>query len=489
MSGPDPFQQRVAGILLHPTSLPGEPGPGDLGSEAWRFAEFLATAGMRLWQVLPLGPTLGDRSPYQNTSVHAGDPLLVSPRRLADQGWLRSLPEPQQNHEAWRRACLRQAWEGFRHQADPAAREDLARFREEHSFWLEDFALFQAIREVLGLRAWTDWPAPLRDREPTALERFAREHAEMLERIRFEQYCFFRQWHALRAHAHSLGVRLFGDMPIFAAHDCAEVWAHRRFFKLDAGGRPRVVAGVPPDYFSRTGQRWGNPVYDWEALEADGFGWWIERMRTQLELYDLVRIDHFRGFAATWEIPANETTAEQGRWVPGPGEALFRRLEQAFGPLPVVAEDLGTITEDVVALRERLGYPGMKVLQFAFGGGADNPYLPHNHEPLSVVYTGTHDNDTTLGWYRAAAPAVRAHLDAYAPGGEPMPWRLNRMALASVGRLAILPMQDVLGLGSEGRMNTPGVSEGNWRWRFHWDQVETGLAERLREMNALYGRF
>jgi len=281
---------------------------------------------------------------------------------------------------------------------------------------------------------------------------------------------------------------MFGDMPIFAAHDCAEVWAHRRYFKLDARGRPVVVAGVPPDYFSRTGQRWGNPVYDWDALEADDYGWWVDRMRTQLELFDLIRIDHFRGFAAAWEIPADEKTAEHGAWVSGPGEKLFRRLEAAFGPLPVVAEDLGTITPDVEALRERLGYPGMKILQFAFGGGADNPYLPHNHVPLSVIYTGTHDNDTTLGWYRTLPEEVRRHLHAYAPLEDAVPWNLVRLALASVGRLAVLPMQDVLGLGSEARMNRPGVSGGNWRWQFAWEQVETGLAERLRSLNGLYGR-
>ncbi|RMG29060.1 MAG: 4-alpha-glucanotransferase [Gammaproteobacteria bacterium] len=482
-----PLVRRAAGILLHPTSLPAENGLGDLGSTAWRFAEFLAAAGMRIWQVLPLGPTLGDLSPYQNLSVHAGNPRLISLQRLREWGWLDTLPAPSGSEEAWRRNCLEAAWRGFQARADSAQWEALEAFRESHP-WLGDFALFCAIRETQGLRAWTAWPALLRDRDPEALAQFAATHRDRVQRIEFEQYCFFRQWHELRAHVHGLGIRLFGDMPIFAAHDCAEVWANRRYFKLDACGRPRVVAGVPPDYFSRTGQRWGNPLYDWDALEAEGFQWWVERMRTQLELYDLVRIDHFRGFVAAWEIPAGERTAVHGTWVPGPGERLFRRLVQEFGPLPVVAEDLGTITDDVVALREALGFPGMKVLQFAFGGDAHNPYLPHNHEPGAVVYTGTHDNDTTLGWYRSLQPQVRDHLEAYAPSGEPMPWRLVRMALASVARLAVIPMQDVLALGSEARMNTPGRRGGNWRWQFSWEQVEEGLAERLRELNRLYGR-
>ena len=483
-----PFDRRMAGILLHPTSLPAGEGFGDLGSEAWRFAEFLAASGMRVWQVLPLGPTLDDLSPYQNTSVHAGNPLLVSLRRLQEWGWLDSVPEPRRPWAVWKRRALALAWQGFEARADADARAALEEFRERHAVWLEDFALFEAIRESEQGRAWTDWPAALRDRDPEALARFSRDHADVIRRVEFEQYCFFRQWSELRAHARELGILMFGDMPIFAAHDCAEVWAHRRYFKLDAQGCPVVVAGVPPDYFSRTGQRWGNPVYDWEALEADDYGWWVERMRTQLELHDLVRIDHFRGFAAAWEIPAGETTAVHGAWVPGPGEKLFRRLEAVFGPLPVVAEDLGTITEDVVALRERLGYPGMKILQFAFDGGADNPYLPHNHVSLSVIYTGTHDNDTTLGWYRSLPDHVREHLHAYAPLKDDPPWNLVRLALASVGRLAVLPMQDVLALGSEARMNRPGVSGGNWRWQFAWEQLAEGLAERLRDLNRLYGR-
>lgn len=475
---------RRAGLLLHPTSLPGPQPRGDLGREAHNFIDFLAAAGMGVWQMLPLGPTHEDLSPYQCTSVHAGDPQLISLAALVDDGWLDAKDARRSSEEA-----LAIAHVIFREQADSEARQAFDAFRNTHAAWLPDFALYQALREAQGGRSWTDWPAPLRDRDPAALKAARHELAGRIEGVAFEQFLFFRQWQALRAHARAAGIRLFGDMPIFVAHDSAEVWAHREYFLLDDEGRPTVVAGVPPDYFSETGQRWGNPLYDWARMQADGFAWWVERLRTQRELFDLIRIDHFRGFEAYWEIPAEAETAIDGRWVHAPGRALFARLREVFGELPLVAEDLGTITPEVEALRREFGLPGMKILQFAFGGGADNPYLPHWHERLSVVYTGTHDNDTTLGWYASVPAEVQAHVQAYlGHPGEAMPWPLIRAALASVAALAVVPMQDVLALDSAHRMNRPGEAEGNWRWRFEWKMVPGDLAKRLHGLNALYGR-
>ena len=493
----DPFARRRAGLLLHLASLPG-PGPvGTLGPEAHRFLELLAGAGQTVWQMLPVGPTHADGSPYQCLSDHAGNPAFLDPRPLAEAGWLR----PEEAGPGF----LERAWEGFRHRAGP---EDLAAweaFRVAEGWWLEDYALFMALREAQGGRPWWEWPEPLRRREPGALERSRGELAEALERRRFEQFLFHRQWEALRAAARSRGILLFGDLPVFVAHDSVEAWTRPELFKLDAEGRPEVVAGVPPDYFSATGQRWGNPVYRWEALAAEGYRWWIRRLESQLRRFDLVRIDHFRGFEACWEIPAHEPTAQAGRWVPGPGDALFEALERHLlqrgpgggagrgGRLPVVAEDLGLVTPEVEALRRRHGLPGMKVLQFAFGGGADNPYLPHRHEPEAVVYTGTHDNDTTLAWYETLGPAARAHLEAYLPearpgAGLPMPWPLIRAALASVAVLAVLPVQDVAGLGAGHRLNRPGTRVGNWRWRLRWEWLGEEALRRLRELTELYGR-
>ena len=478
------LDRRRAGILLHPTSLPGPGSQGRLGSEARRFIDFLAACGVSVWQVLPLGPTHADGSPYQCLSAHAGDPALVDLADLIARGWL-----PPDADLADRSACLSRAWHGFQAHADAAAWDAFKAFRHRHRHWLEDFALFMALRRRFPSGSWADWPRPLRDRQPSALQRAREEEAEAIEREVFVQYLFFSQWQALREQARERGIRLFGDMPIFVAWDSADVWAHRDWFKLDADGRPEVVAGVPPDYFSPTGQRWGNPHYDWARMEEDGFRWWVERMGTQLELFDLVRIDHFRGFEACWEIPAGDETAEHGWWAKAPGEALLSRLFAVFGQLPLVAEDLGIITPEVEALRDRFGLPGMKILQFAFDGGPQNPYLPHNVIPNSVIYTGTHDNDTTLGWYRHDEPRLRPVLADYL-GCEPadMPWPLIRLALASVSRLAVLPLQDVLALGSEHRMNTPGTTEGNWRWRFDWAMVPEDAAGRLRHLNEIFGR-
>ncbi len=481
-----PPASRHAGILLHPSSLPGPGKHGELGAEAQRFVEFLAACGITVWQTLPLGPTHHDSSPYQCLSLFAGNPLLISLERLAEQGWLspEALHPPKQ-----RRRLLMQAQQTFSQQATAEQRAAYAAFRIEQAYWLEDYALYRALKQAHDERAWTQWPDKLRDREPEALEQARSGMEPLIEHIHFEQFIFSEQWQTLKGAANARGIRLFGDMPIFVAHDSADVWTHRADYDLDAQGNPHVVAGVPPDYFSSTGQRWGNPHYRWEHIATTGFRCWIERLRRQLQLFDLVRIDHFRGFEAHWEIPADHPTAMHGRWVPAPGDALFQALQQHFGALPLVAEDLGLITPEVHALRDKYGLPGMKVLQFAFDGNAKNPYLPHQHEHNCVVYTGTHDNDTTLGWFHNLTPEQKQYVDDYlGVPGEPMPWPLIRAALASVAHLAVIPMQDILMLGGEARMNTPGTIEGNWRWRFSWDQVTPDLSGRVRHLNRLYNR-
>ncbi|HKK14844.1 MAG TPA: 4-alpha-glucanotransferase [Gammaproteobacteria bacterium] len=483
------FIRRRAGLLLHPTSLPGPGGQGDLGPEAYRFVDFLQDCGCSVWQMLPLGPTHADRSPYQCLSVHAGSPRLISLDLLARWGWLEFPGDSEGDPQEARQVHLEAAYNGFRRRATGEQQAEYDAFVQRHD-WLEDYALYQALRDEHQGRAWLDWPAPLRDRHLSALNEARRRLAGALEQIRFQQFVFYRQWHALRAYANERGVLLFGDMPIFVAHDSAEVWAHREFFALDETGSQQVVAGVPPDYFSETGQRWGNPHYRWDALQADHFGWWVQRMGSQLELFDLVRVDHFRGFQAYWEIPAEAETAVDGRWVEAPGEALFERLYHEFHQLPLVAEDLGYITPEVESLRRRFALPGMKVLQFAFDGGPGNPYLPHNHEALGVAYTGTHDNDTTVGWFDRIDEQARAHVRDYL-GLDPqagMPWPLIRAAMASVARLAVVPMQDIMGLGSADRMNVPGQTEDNWVWRFTWDQVPEDAAPRLAHLVRLYGR-
>mgnify|MGYP000961867040 CR=1 FL=1 len=454
---------------------------GTLGRAAYRFIDHLAACGVTVWQMLPLGPTHGDGSPYQCLSSHAGSPGFIDYDLLCEQA-------------AWcpaETANLSDAWQGFERAADAAARTDLARFVREEAHWLDDYALFVALREQQGMSAWFDWPQPLRERHALAMQQARIELGVRIEQLCFEQYLFFRQWNALRAHAHARGVLLFGDMPIYVAHDSAEVWAQPELFSVDAQGQCESVAGVPPDYFSATGQRWGNPLYRWERHLAEGFAWWKARFATQLKLFDIVRIDHFRGLEAYWSIPADCATAIDGEWVLAPGDALLVSLRETFGALPVVAEDLGIITEEVTALRQKHGLPGMRILQFAFDGSAENPYLPHNHTADSVVYTGTHDNDTTLGWWNSLDENAKQHVHDYLCGEdepESMPWLLMRIALESVAQLAIIPMQDLLELGSEARMNTPGTTEGNWLWRYDEAQCTPQRAQRMREAVALYGR-
>lgn len=495
---------RTSGILLHPTSLPGPHGAGDLGPAAYHFVDWLQSAGQKLWQILPLGGVGPGNSPYMSSSAFAGNVLLIDLAELAACGWLTDadlVPDPGFRDDRidyaalipWRMARLARAAQACAEHATPAQRAAYEAFCAEHASWLEDYALFMALAEAHPGRDWADWPAMLARREPAALRSAATAHAERIAFWRFGQWCFFRQWQRLRAYANARGISIVGDAPIFIAPQSADVWARQDLFELDAEGRQRVVAGVPPDYFSATGQRWGNPLYRWSAHAADGYAWWTERVRHTFTLVDIVRIDHFRGFAAYWEIPASEPTAVHGRWLPGPGLALFEAIAKALGPLPIIAEDLGIITPDVDALRRATQLPGMRVLQFAFGGGADNLYLPHHHEAATVVYTGTHDNDTTRGWWQAASAAERDHVARYLGRradelDTDIHWTLIRMAWASVADTAITPLQDVLGLDAAHRMNLPGEGDGHWAWRFGWSQVRPAHGEQLAALTQMYAR-
>ncbi|MDS4031805.1 MAG: 4-alpha-glucanotransferase [Candidatus Contendobacter sp.] len=490
MSTDSPLDRRRAGLLLHPTSLPGGPGNGDLGPDAYRLVDFMGACGFTVWQTLPLGPTHGDLSPYSAQSVHAGNPRLIALDPLIAAGWLNPDGGPGSSENGWtyRQRRLREARRGFQERGG-AERGAYEVFLNQHRYWLDDYALYQAIRAAREQQAWFDWPRELRDRRPEALAEARRQLADAVAQVQFEQFLFYRQWEALKRYANERGILIFGDIPLFVGYDSADVWAQREAFLLDGEGRRTVVAGVPPDYFSATGQLWGNPHYAWERMKADGFQWWKGRIRTQFSQFDLLRIDHFRGLEAYWEIPASAETAVAGQWRQAPGDELFRALRAEFGNLPLVAEDLGIITSEVEALRDTYGLPGMKVLHFAFGGGADNPYLPHNHIVNSVAYTGTHDNNTTLGWFAELDERTRAHLFDYLGGGpERMPELLTRTVFASVARLAVVPMQDILELGGADRMNQPGVAEGNWRWRFRWEQVKPSVTEHYRHLLTLYGR-
>ncbi len=473
--------QRQAGVLLHLTSLPGDRG-GSLGSDAYGFVDFLAAAGFHVWQMLPVNPVGADGSPYQSNSAFAGNTDLIDVQYLVAQGWVEAVQEEDPCHSVWG------AWQGFCRMARAEEMSEFADFIARHTYWLEDFVLYKALHQEFN-QAWWEWPPELRDRQEKALDRARARLADQLTCFRFEQYLFFRQWRQLKSYANERGVHLFGDIPIFVAHDSAEVWARPHLFELNEVGQPIRVAGVPPDYFSSTGQRWGNPLYRWDVMRLDDYAFWEHRIKTQQELFDVIRIDHFRGFESFWAIPASEEYAINGTWVPGPGEALFQRLQAKLGQVNLVAEDLGIITDEVRALKKALKLPGMKILQFAFSGDADNPYLPYNHELCSVVYTGTHDNDTTLGWYQSLPPNDRAWVDEYlGRSGEPMPWPLIRQALGSRSRLAMLPMQDLLGLDGAHRMNMPGTTSGNWAWRFQWAEIPGDLVDRMRHLLKLYGR-
>jgi 4-alpha-glucanotransferase len=502
---------RSSGILLHPTSLPGRFGIGDLGSEAYRFVDFLAASGQSLWQVLPLGPTGYGDSPYQCFSAFAGSTLLISPERLAQegllaQGYLSRAPRfPEErvdfgNVITFKSALVREAFERFKRATDESLRAQFEEFAHEASSWLEDYTLYRALKDAHGGKAWNEWEPKLTRRDPAALARAREALRAEVEAQKFYQFLFFKQWAALKLYAHERGIKLVGDIPIFVARDSADVWTHPEQFKLDEAGNPLVVAGVPPDYFSATGQLWGNPIYNWEGMLADGFRWWIERVRATLRIFDIVRVDHFRGFAASWEIPGKDRTAEHGRWVNVPGRELFTAIKNALGDLPIIAEDLGVITPDVEALRDDFNLPGMRILQFAFGGDTENHDLPHNYIKNCVVYTGTHDNDTTRGWFESAAGEGstrnneqiererRFCLDYLNSDGREIHWDFIRALLSSVADTAVIPLQDLLGLGNEARMNLPNSTSGNWSWRYKTGALTDETGARLRKLTEIYGR-
>ncbi len=438
--------------------------------------------------MLPLGPTHNDGSPYQCLSAHAADTHLISLDWLRDRGLLDEVDD--QYDFKYHTRCLQQAHERFIKHPNTSLYQDYQGFVKQQADWLDDYALFMALHEAHDHQTWTEWDVPLRKRHKAAISKAETEYADQIAYHCFCQFVFFQQWHELRDYANERDILIFGDLPIYVALDSVDVWANPKLFSLDKDGQPKYVAGVPPDYFSDTGQRWGNPQYNWPALEADDFAWWQARFKTQLALFDLLRVDHFRGFQAYWEIKAEETTAINGRWVEAPGEALLKKLNKVFKNLPLVAEDLGIITEEVDTLRQNFQLPGMKVLQFAFDGNPHNSYLPHNHEFNAVAYTGTHDNDTTLSWYQQLADDTRTYLHQYLniPNNDKMPWPLIRAALASVCCLAVIPMQDILSLGQGQRMNTPGTTEGNWQWRFDWPQLHDGLEQDLNQLVRLYDR-
>ena len=485
--------QRRFGILLHPTSLPGRFGLGDLGPGADRFLDWMRDAGAALWQVLPLGPCGWGDSPYGAASAFAGNPYLVSPERLAAEGWIDAgalAASPDGHPAAFRDGLLDAAWARFQAGAPEERRAAFDAFCADpaQASWLDDWALFRAIRAEYPGRRWTEWPEPLARRDSAALAEARSRLSAVAGRERFAQFLFFAQWDALRRRAAALGVSLFGDMPISVAHDSADVWAHPELFDLDARGEPVAVSGVPPDYFSETGQRWGSPLYRWDRCRDEGWRWWIDRFRANLRLADVVRIDHFRGFAAYWSIAAAEPTAAAGQWRAGPGRAPFDAAREALGELPFVAEDLGVITPDVVALRDGLGFPGMRVLQFGFAED-DSPHLPHRHIGHCVAYTGTHDNDTANGWFAGAPEEERRRAADYTGSGDAGFARaLVRTAFASVAGTVVVPLQDVLELGSEARLNTPGTAAGNWRWQAAADALTPERARRLRRLAALTGR-
>ena len=491
---------RSSGIILHPTSLPGPDGIGDLGPEAYRWIRFLKQSGFGLWQVLPLSPTGYGDSPYQSFSAFAGNPFLISPTLLFEEDLLKeedlsdrpNFPVDRVDYGPviqWKETLLDRAYHRFKNLGSLRLEHELDEFRAAEASWLDDYALFMAIKASHKLVSWDHWPKPLRNREPEALEKFRKENPDDIQRHIFRQWLFFRQWSKLKDYTNAQGIRIIGDIPIFVAYDSADAWSHPELFFMDEERQPTFVAGVPPDYFSPTGQLWGNPIYKWQVHQQSGYAWWIERIRATLARFDIIRLDHFRGFAGYWEIPAGMPTAENGRWAPGPGMDLFVALRNALKDLPIIAEDLGEITPDVIELREALGFPGMKVLHFAFQNDPNDPFLPHNYPVNCVAYSGTHDNDTTVGWYQHAPEKEKDFARRYlARSGDDIAWDMIRLAWSSVAVFSIAPMQDFLSLGSEARMNLPGRPGGNWTWRVNSDQINEDLIVRIREMNTLYSR-
>lgn len=504
--------QRISGILLHPSSLPSRFGIGDIGPCARSFVDFLAQTGQSIWQVLPLGHISFGNSPYMCFSAFGGNPYLISPQilvedNLLDASDLEDIPEfPAQKVDygqviGFKLSLLQRSFDTFRQIYDERYPDDYYEFCQQHSFWLEDYALFTAIKAQHDLKPWTMWEQGAAQRDPDALVSWRNKLADEVEFWKYTQYVFFKQWNQLKSYCNEMGIRIIGDIPIYVAHDSAEVWANRDLFFLDEQGNPQVVAGVPPDYFSATGQRWGNPIYRWNRMQERGFHWWIERFRINFAMVDMVRLDHFRGFEAYWEIPGEEKTAVKGRWVKGPGKAIFDAVRNALGDLSMIAEDLGVITQEVDDLRDQLGYPGMRILQMAFGTDPKaGEYRPHNHIHNCAVYTASHDHNTTVGWFTSQPGSqstqtreevleerqyVRQYLNS---DGSDIHWDMIRAALASVARIAVFPLQDLLGLGTESRMNLPGTSQSNWEWRFTFDQLTPEIKQRLAVLTQIYER-
>lgn len=493
--------KRSAGILLHPTSLPGPDGIGDLGPEAYNWINFLSEAGCTLWEILPLGPTGYGDSPYQCFSAFAGNPNIVSPSFLMDTGLLKrsdflDRPDFPADHVdfgpviQWKLQLLDRAFTRFIQTANKSFRAVYEDFCSRESYWLDDFALFMAIKEANNGVSWTNWEKPLRMHEKKALDEFSAAHPQDVDKHKFRQFLFFRQWLDVKEYAVSKGIKIIGDAPIFVAYDSADVWANPELFYLDQDRKLTVVAGVPPDYFSPTGQLWGNPLYNWKKHEETGYAWWIKRLSALMKLVDVIRLDHFRGFAGYWEIPAGNPTAEIGRWVPGPGKPFFIAIQKALGDLPIIAEDLGEITPDVIDLRDTFSFPGMKILQFGFGSDSTDPFLPHNYPRNCVAFTGTHDNDTVWGWYRnSSTEKERDFCRRYlARSGDDIAHDLIRAVWSSVADYAMFSMQDLLNLDSEARMNFPGKLGGNWQWRMQPNAIAPWMKALLREWNTLYSR-
>jgi 4-alpha-glucanotransferase len=501
---------RTSGLVLHPTSLPGRYGIGDFGPTAFQFIDFLVAARQQRWKILPLGPTSYGDSPYQCLSAMAGNPLLLSPEMLLQRGYvsaadLADLPDfPQDKVDycavrAWKSPLLQRAFARFQaklqadaQDANPGAdAREFAAFCSQHAFWLDDFASFCAIKQQQQGQAWQHWPTELRQRQPQALASWQADHADAINYHRFIQFEFFRQWAALKRYANQRGIRIIGDLPIFVALDSADVWANQDLFELDGDGNAIVVAGVPPDYFSATGQRWGNPLYRWQRMAQDNYGWWQQRLKLLAGQVDCMRIDHFCGFENYWAIPGSEATAVNGRWIKGPGQHFFDTIKQHLGQLDIIAEDLGILTPEVVALRENSGLPGMRVLHYAFGSGNDNPYLPHHYVEHCVAYTGTHDNNTTRGWFRSMAQHERDHLQHYFGRGfdeGSISFEMTRAVWHSKANTVLIPLQDALNLDERARMNYPGSMEGNWAWRYRSEQLTPQLGQQLAGLNAESGR-
>ena len=493
-------QNRASGILLHPTSFPGPDGIGDLGPGAYQWIDFLNRTGTQFWQILPLGPTGYADSPYQCFSAFAGNPYLISTTILLDQGLLTktdlaqrpSFPLETVNYGPvinWKVKILKTCFSNFRKGSHKEIETQLSFFQEEEKEWLEPFSTFMAIKQQHGNVAWSEWPEELRKRDPAALAQFKKKFSDLIEFHVFLQFLFYQQWQNLKKHADNKGIRIIGDIPIFVAYDSADVWANKSLFLLDQEGLPEVVAGVPPDYFSKTGQLWGNPLYRWDAHKANGYTWWLKRLQAVLKQVDIVRLDHFRGFEAYWEVPYGEETAVKGRWVKGPGESFFSVVRDKLGELPIIAEDLGVITKDVTKMRLNFNLPGMKIFQFAFASDPDDDFLPHNYPVNCVAYTGSHDNNTCRGWYDNAPEKERDFCRRYlARSGDDISWSMIRTLWKSVAAWVLAPMQDFLSLGEWARMNYPGTPSGNWNWRMHPNAITESLVSRLHETNFLYGR-